>query len=187
MKASNKKNKIAAKFAEDWVPVQAITNGMIILDSKQKVTGVKIQPRNIFILDRDAQDNVLAALRNFYDILDFEFWIICADRPVDIAQYLSELQLLYNSTQSQAIRKLILQDINKANMFTSNKVVDSEYYLLFKETSDEVIQKRLRLIITSLTGCGLNSTQTTNDDLRIVLDNFLNGRMTTEFGTVMPK
>ena len=189
MKASNKKgpSKKILKWAEDWVPVQSITNGMIILDDKEKVTGVKIQPRNIFILDQDAQDAVLSALRNFYDILDFEFWIICADRPVDIALYQSQLQLLYNSTQSQAIRKLILQDMNKANMFTSNKVVDAEYYLLFKEKNEEVIQKRLRLIINNLMNCGLNSAQTTNDDLRIVLDNFLNGRNTTEFGTVMPR
>lgn len=189
MKTSNKKSpsKKMLKFAEDWIPVQSITNGMIILDNKEKVTGVKIQPRNIFILDQDAQDSVLLSLRNFYDILDFEFWIICADRPVDISLYLSQLQLLYNSTQLQSIKKLIHQDINKANTFTSNNVVDTEYYLLFKEKDDELIQKRLRLIINNLLSCGLNSTQTTNDDLRVVLDNFLNSRNTTEFGTVMPR
>lgn len=189
MKASNKKktSKKMLKFAEDWVPVKSITNGMIILDNKEKVTGVKIQPHNIFILDQEQQDSIILSLRNFYDILDFEFWIICADRPVDISLYLSQLQLLYNSTQSQSIRKLINQDINKANRFTSNNVVDTEYYLLFKEKNDEVIQKRLRTIINSLLTAGLNSTQTTNDDLRVVLDNFLNGRNTTEFGTVMPK
>ena len=151
MKASNKNEKkgptkAALKWAEDWVPVQAITNGVIILDNRSKVTGVKIQPRNIFILDQDSQNNVLSSLRTFYDIVDFEFWIICADRPVDISLYVSQLQLLYNSTQSQPIRKLILQDINKANMFVNNSVVDSEYYLLFQETNDEIIQKRLRLI-----------------------------------------
>lgn len=191
MKASsNNKNKgpskAALKFAEDWVPVQSITNGVIVLDNRTKVTGVKIQPRNIFILDADAQSAVLGALRTFYDVVDFEFWIICADRPVDISLYVSQLQLLYNSTQQQAIRKLIMQDINKANMFINNNVVDTEYYILFQENNDEVIQKRIRLIINNLASCGLIASQTTNDDLRIILDNFLNGRNTTEFGTVLP-
>ena len=46
-------------------------------------------------------------------MLDFEFWIVVADRPVDVALYLSKLQLLYNDTQNPAIRKLINQDIQK--------------------------------------------------------------------------
>ena len=36
---------------------------MILLDNKLKVTGVKIRPRNIFILDRQAQDSTLIALK----------------------------------------------------------------------------------------------------------------------------
>ena len=42
-----------------FVPVKGITNGMIILDNNQKVTGVKIMPRNIFILDYDTQARVI--------------------------------------------------------------------------------------------------------------------------------
>jgi len=146
---------------------------------------VKIQPRNIFILDPDSQVNVLMNLKNFYNTLDFEFWIIAADRPVDISVYLSQLQLLYNSIQSPAVRKLVTEDIHKANMFMNNNVVDTEYYILFKDKNMELIQKRIRTIINGLASCGLNASQTTNEDLRVILDNFLNGGSTTEFGTVM--
>jgi hypothetical protein len=178
-----KKNN--SKYTEDWIPVSSISNGIITLDNNQKVTGVKIMPRNIFILDQDSQSMVLDNLKNFYNILDFEFWIICADRPVDISIYLSQLQLLYNNVQSPVTRKMIMEDINKANMFMSNNVVDTEYYLLFKEKDMDLIQKRIRLLINSLASSGLNASQVTNDDLRIILDNFLNGGMTTNFGTVM--
>lgn len=180
----NKKTK--SKYTENWITVKAITNGLIILDDSTKVTGVKIIPRNIFILDEDAQMNVINNLKNFYNTLDYEFWIIVADRPVDISLYLSQLQLLYNNVQNNQIRKLIKQDVDKANDFAANNIVDTEYYLLFREKNPEVISKRIRSIINNLAACGLNASQTTNDDLRIVLDNFLNGGMTTEFGTVMP-
>lgn len=176
-----------SKYAEDWLPIKAISNGMITLDNDEKVTGVKIVPRNIFILSVEQQENVMISLKNFYNTLDYEFWIICADRPVDISIYLSQLQLLYNNTQSQMTRKLVLEDINKANMFMNNNVVDTEYYLLFKEKNMETIQKRLRLLINNLGICGLNAMQTSNDDLRIVIENFLNGGMNTEFGVVMPQ
>ena len=168
-----------------YIPVKSITNGMIILDNNQKVTGVKIMPRNIFILDEQSQANIMTGLKNFYNQLDFEFWLVCADRPVDITVYLSQLQLLYNETQHPAIRKLIMEDINKGNNFINNNVVDTEYYILFKEKNPDLMQKKVRLLINGLSGCGLVASQTTNEDLRVVLDNFLNGGVTTEFGTVV--
>lgn len=181
-----KKKQIRSKYTEDFVPVKSIVNGMIVLDKNEKVTGVKIMPRNIFILDYDTQNAIIANLRNVYNMIDYEFWIIVADRPVDINIYLSQLQLLYNSTIDQAKRKVIIDDINKANMFTMNNIVDTEYYLLFKEKNQDLANKKIRNLITNFASAGLNSTQVTNDDLRVILDNFLNGGQTTNFGTVMP-
>lgn len=181
-----KKQKVqTSKYTEDWIPVKAIENGVIILDNKSRVTGVKIRPRNIFILDPVTQENVIIGLKNFYNTIDFDFWLISADRPVDISGYLARLQLLYNQTQSPVIRKMINQDIMKANDFMDNNVTDTEYFILFKEKKPEMIQKKLRTLITGLANCGLDSAQTSNDDLRTILDNFLNAGMKTEFGTVV--
>ena len=181
-----KKQKIqTSKYTEDWIPVKAIENGVIILDNKSRVTGVKIRPRNIFILDPTTQENVIIGLKNFYNTIDFDFWLISADRPVDISGYLARLQLLYNQTQSPVIRKMINQDIMKANDFMDNNVTDTEYFILFKEKKPEMIQKKIRTLITGLANCGLDSAQTSNDDLRTILDNFLNAGMKTEFGTVV--
>ena len=179
------KTKSNSKYTEDWIPIRNISKGMIVLDNKKKVTGVKIRPRNIFILEQGTQDNVLIALKNFYNMIDFEFWLISADRPVDLNNYLARLQLLYNQTPNPAVRKLINQDIDKANDFMNNNITDTEYYILFKEKNDDLIQKRLRTLVTGLANAGLEATQVSNDDLRIILDNFLNSGMTTNFGTVI--
>lgn len=177
--------KTVSKYTVDDIPVKDIVNGTIVLKNNQKVTGVKIEPRNIFILDPNMQDMIIANLKNVYNLIDYEFWIIAADRPVDINVYLSQLQLLYNSTQDVARKKLIIQDINKANMFVNNNVVDTEYYLLFKEKDNDVITKRIRNLINNFASAGLSTRQVTNDDLRVILDNFLNGGQTTGFGTVI--
>ena len=175
----------SSKYTNSFVPVKSIANGMIILDNNLKVTGVKIFPRNIFILEPDVQYSIINNLKNVYNMIDYEFWIVCADRPVDITAYLSQLQLLYNSQQNPVKRKLIIDDINKANMFTNNNVVDTEFYLLFKENDMDKIQKRIRTLIQNFANAGLQSKQTSNEDLRVILDNFLNGGSTTKFGTVM--
>lgn len=180
--------KSSYKYSEDWLPIRQILNGMIQLDNGEFVTGVKVHPRNIFISDQGLQNAIIGNLRNFYNSISFEFWLIIADRPVDIGVYLSQLQILYNDNNtSQIQKKLIMEDINKANMFMSAEynVVDTEYYILFKEKRMELIQKKLHTLISGLANSGLNSSQTSNDDLRMVLDNFLNGGVHTSFGTVM--
>ncbi len=174
-----------SKYTESFVPIKNIMNGTIILDNNEKVSGIKIMPRNIFILDYATQDAIIENLKNVYNMIDYEFWIIAADRPVDINVYLSQLQLLYNQTQDQIKRKLIVEDTNKANMFMNNNIVDTEYFLLFKEKDNEILIKKIRQLINSFSNAGLNSHQVTNDDLRIILDNFLNGGQTTTFGTVI--
>lgn len=181
-------SQVVSKYAEDWMPVKNIMNGMIQLDNGQYVTGVKIAPKNIFIMDAGVQQNTIYNLRNMYNSIDYEFWLIVADRPVDIGVYLSTLQIAYNNASNSVTRKLILEDINKANMFMSQEynVVDTEYYILFKEKKMELVQKRIHTLISQLANCGLQSTQTSNSDLRMILDNFLNGGTQTGFGTVMP-
>lgn len=176
----------SSKYTEDWIPVKGIMNGMIDLDNKQKVTGVKVRPRNIFILDQITQDNIIASLKTFYDTIDFEFWLISADRPVDISNYLATLQIQYNQVNDTRIKKLISQDIEKANDFMRDNVTDTEYFILFKDKNPDILQKRLRTLMLGLSNCGLDSVQTSNADLRMILDNFLNGGMTTENKVVMP-
>ena len=93
-----------SKYTDAWLPIKQIMNGMIQLDSGYYVTGVKVHPKNIFIMDQQSQDSIIYNLRNFYNTIDYEFWLIIADRPVDINLYLAELQNMYNNTNNNEIR-----------------------------------------------------------------------------------
>lgn len=183
----NQNKKMTSPYTEDWINIKGIKDGVIFLPNREMVTGVKIYPKNIFILDPLQQESVLNAMRNFYNLMNFEFWMISADRPVDISVYQSQLQLMLQNATNPAQIKIIAQDIDKANMFINNQVVDTEYYILFKENNADEMNRKIRLIINGLASSGLNSSQTSNDDLRMILDNFLNGGIKTEFGTVVMK
>ena len=172
-------------YTENWIKFKEINNNVIYLDNKEMVTGVKIQPRNIFILEENYQNRIIDSLKTFYNLIDYEFWLIVADRPVDVGLYISQLQLQLNDATNPVYRKLILDDINKAEMFVNNGVVDTEYFLLFKEKSNDLIQKKIRNLINNLTTCNLIASQTSNEDLRMILDNFLNGGVRFNSGVVM--
>lgn len=186
VKKMSKKAQTDEKYTENWLPLKGINNGIMYNNKNEMITGVKIQPRNIFILDQGSMDNALIGLMNFYNTIDFEFWLVVADRPVDIAIYQAELQVLYNKTQDQRIRKMIAQDMAKGDFFVNNNVVDTEYFILFKEKNVEMLGKKVRSMINNLASAGLVASQTTNDDLRMIIDNFLNGGDKYEAGGVMP-
>ena len=173
-------------YTENWIKFKEINNNVIYLDNKEMVTGVKIQPRNIFILEETYQNQIIDSLKTFYNLIDYEFWIIVADRPVDVNLYISQLQLQLNDTTSPVNRKLIIDDINKAEMFVNNGVVDTEYFILFKEKSNDQIQKKVRNLINNLASCNLIASQVSNEDLRTILDNFLNGGVKFKSGVVIP-
>ena len=190
----NNKEVSSSKYTEDWLPIKKIQNGYIYIDGKgfegkQIVTGVRIEPRNIFIADEQTQNNTIYSLRNFYNTLDYEFWLVCCDRPVDINLYKSELEIMFNDAPNPQIRKLIMQDLRKVDQFIGPEynAVDTEFYLLFKdsEKNTERIIKRIHNIISGLASAGLQSRQVTDDDIRVLLDSFFNDSKKVEFGTVM--
>jgi len=180
-------SKTSSPFTENWVKIRSIKNGVITLPNRDMVTGVKVEPRNIFIMEQIQQDNILNALKNCYNTFNFEFWLIAADRPVDISLYRSQLELKLNEENDPAIRKMIVQDLNKVDIFVNNQVVDTEYFLLFKENNADMMNQKLRSMIDGFATCGMNASQTSDDDLRVILDNFLNGGVRTDFGTVVLK
>lgn len=187
--------KETSRYVEDWLPVKEINNGFIkvqggnILEGDQIVTGVRIEPKNIFILDGYVQLNIIEGIRNFYNTLDYEFWIICCDRPVDINLYKSELEIMYNKCNNPQIRKMIVEDMDKCDMFIGPAInaVDTEYYLLFKHSAKDMptIQKRVQNLISGLASAGMVSRKITDDDARVLLDSFFNDSKRVEFGTVM--
>ena len=140
-KVENNEQTQSQKFAENWVPIKDISGGMIRVEGKaleggdQYVTGVRIEPKNIFISSQDIQNRTIYGLRSFYNTIDYEFWLVCCDRPVDINLYKSELEIMYTNAPNQQIRKLIIEDISKCDKFIGPEIncVDTEYYILFKD------------------------------------------------------
>ena len=122
MAKKQRKNENTSKHTEDWLPIKSIQGGLItvpggLIEGDQIDTGVRIEPKNIFISDMETQNRTIMAIRNFYNTMDYEFWLVCCDRPVDINLYRSELEIMYNEAPTQQARKLILQDLNKIEKF----------------------------------------------------------------------
>ena len=79
-----------------------------------------------------------------------------------------------------------MNHIEKANEFMRDEVIDIEYFILFKDKNPDMLLKKLRSVILGLSNCGLDSSQVFNDDLRMLLDSFFNGGVSTTNKVVLP-
>ena len=59
MKKMPKQAQNNPKYTENWLPLKAISNGIMYNNKNEMITGVKVQPRNIFILDQTSMDKRL--------------------------------------------------------------------------------------------------------------------------------
>ena len=50
-----------------------------------------------------------------------------------------------------------------------------------------MLHQKVRTMIDGFANCSMLASQTTDEDLRVILDNFLNGGVRTDFGTVVLK
>ena len=171
--------------ASVWATVRQITSGIIVLNTGELVSGVKIIPRNIFIMQQDDTNAIIYSLSKFYDSIDFDYWLIIGDRPVNLNTYFESVQNIYNTSSSEHVRAIARDDIVKANKYVSGDygVSDTEYFLLFKDKSIDMIQQKISKIISGIKECELNATQVSNDELRLVMDTFLsNGKKAIAMG-----
>ena len=171
--------------ASVWATVRQITSGVVVLNTGELVSGVKIIPRNIFIMQQDDTNAIIYGLSKFYDSIDFDYWLIIGDKPVDLNNYFNSVQNIYNTSSSEHIRAIARDDIVKANKYVSGDygVSDTEYFLLFKDKTIQSVQERISKIISGIRECDLDATQVSNDELRLVMDTFLsNGKKAIALG-----
>ena len=171
--------------ASVWATVRQITSGVIVLNSGELVSGVKVIPRNIFIMQQDDTNAIIYALSKFYDSIDFDYWLIIGDKPVGLTDYFNSVQNIYNNNSSDHVRAIARDDIAKANKYVSGDygVSDTEYFLLFKEKSIQGVQDKISKIISGIKDCELDAVQVSNDELRLVMDTFLsNGKKAIAMG-----
>ena len=95
------KKQQKSKYTVDDIPVKSITNGMIVLDNNQKVTGVKILPRNIFISDYGTQSAIIDNLKNVYMTYD-QYQLQKEQRSEQLGQNELE-QLIYHHDVQKSV------------------------------------------------------------------------------------
>lgn len=107
----------AARAAQEFVPVQEIRNGVIILKDGGYRGILMCSSVNFALKSEDEQRAIIGGFQNFLNTLDFSVQIVVQSRKIDIRPYLALLQERMDRQTSELMRIQLREYINFISSF----------------------------------------------------------------------
>lgn len=176
-------NKSSSKnTTQGWIPVHDVNNGVMYRRDNHIVTGFNVQPDNISLKSEDERKKRITSIYEVLNGLDYYHQTLAIPRPVDLDDYISNLQNMKNEAESFSKKRLFDGYIRQAvQMATSGEVVERHYYILIsheiKKKNKNVLmemREKIKDLAQDFTGAGLVSRVCSEQELRDLLFIFFN-------------
>lgn len=167
---------------QEWLPVKDIHQGVIHRRDGSYVAAIRVEPVNIHLLTDPERERYINLLEEVLNGVDESFQIISIARPVDLDSYIRNLNDLRNNAPNRIKHRLLSNYISDAaRTATGGEALERHFYILLVEESGKNKQASLNELInrakelaSSLSGSGLSSHITNDQELRELLFIFTN-------------
>ena len=179
VKANRKKIETTLK----WMDVDSVEDDCIILrrgKASKIIKGVKIQPRNIFIEDAPTVSLIIDRWRVFLNKFQDDLYWGFVYNPINIEPYLNVLFEKEKMTEDIVIRRMIMNDIEKAMMFCET-YKELEFFLMVRADSHDDIEKRYFDLVHELRAEGIAHQPLCSSDFRNYLSNVFENELITDY------
>lgn len=105
---------------QDFVPIQEIRDGVIILKSGAMRSIVLVSSLNFALKSHDEQSSILMQFQNFLNSLDFSVQITIQSKKLDIRPYISLLEDRYKEQTSELMKIQVREYIEFVKAFVEN-------------------------------------------------------------------
>lgn len=165
---------------QGWLPVKDIDNSILKRKDNVNVGIVKTESINISLLTEDEGKNIIRQLSEVLNGIDHNYMWFTMPKPVDLDGFIEELEDLKSKETDFIRRKILEEDIRDAAIMASDgEAFDRHYYFIHDiETSSEqdenILLKRSQELAEELTGIGLRSQVSDDQEIRELLFTFMN-------------
>lgn len=133
----------AAQSTQDFVPVQEVRDGTILLKDGSVRAVLLISSINFDLKSEDEQRSILMQFQNFLNSLDFSVQICIQSRKLDIRPYLTLLQNREKEQVNDLMRIQVREYIDFIKTFTeSTNIMTKSFYAVVSYTPAIVNVKR---------------------------------------------
>jgi len=130
-----------SKPAQDFVPIQEIRNGVVILKDKSMRSVLMVSSLNFALKSRDEQNAIINSFQNFLNSLDFPIQILIQSRKRDIRPYIALLEERKIAQTNDLLRIQITEYIEFIKKFVESVNVMSKHFFVVIPYTPAIIGK----------------------------------------------
>ena len=121
---------VASKPAQEFVPVQEIRSGVVILKDKSMRSVLMASSLNFALKSQDEQNAIVFQFQNFLNSLDFPIQILIQSRERDIRPYIALLEERRQAQLDDLMRIQISEYIEFIKKFVESVNVMSKHFFI---------------------------------------------------------
>jgi type IV secretory pathway VirB4 component len=144
---------VASKPAQDFVPIQEVRDGIVVLRDGSLRSIVLASSVNFALKSADEQQAILLQFQDFLNSLDFSIQIFVESRRLDIRPYLAILENRYREETNDLFKIQIREYIEFIKGFTQNTNIMTKSFFIVVPYSPAFVDAKGG-ILSSLFGKG---------------------------------
>jgi len=144
---------VASKPAQDFVPIQEVREGVVVLRDGSLRSIVLASSVNFALKSPDEQQAILLQFQDFLNSLDFSIQIFIESRRLDIRPYLAILENRYREETNDLFKIQIREYIEFIKGFTQNTNIMTKSFFIVVPYSPAYVDSKGG-ILSSLFGKG---------------------------------
>jgi len=131
----NSKNKTKAKAAQDFVPINEVRDGVVVLKNGSLRAVLMTSSLNFALKSQSEQEAILFQFQNFLNSLEFSIQIFVQSRNLDIRPYITLLEERLRVQTNDLIKIQIQEYIGFVKNFTeSTNIMSKSFFIVVPYT-----------------------------------------------------
>lgn len=119
-----------SKTTQDFIPIQEIRDGVIILKNGGMRAVVLVSSLNFALKSQDEQSSILMQFQNFVNSLDFSIQIFVQSKKLDIRPYIALLEDRYKEQATELMKIQVREYIEFIKTFVESTNIMSKSFFV---------------------------------------------------------
>lgn len=194
----NKLKKKDGNYYEDstqeWLPIETIRDGIIVLKDGRYIKVVEVLPVNFYLKSDVEQENIIYYFANYLKIAPDNLQIRVLTQRADISEYIGRLEQFSETEKNEACHNMILDEMEFVQGLSNHVAIKKRFFIIFelaqKGFADKAVsfQDAQRALndeaykgMKYLAQCGLEVINISNDSFLIDLFYGIINKYTSQF------
>ncbi len=163
---AEKRNTKKAKATQDFVPVKAVRDGIVILNDGSLRGILMASSLNLALKSQDEQSAILFQFQNFLNSLDFSIQLFVQSRKLDIRPYVALLEERYLAQTNELMKIQVREYIDFVKSFTEGANIMTKNFFVVVPYSPSLFDVRK----TNLNPFGGRNTKKEAEDKNVTFE-----------------